>query len=90
MKVGNRQFVVSGKEREFLEEKIKKLPYRKHSVLRNRIRAIILLGAERKRKEEVAKICKINQSTLYKWVSRYQEEGFRGLKIGPYPVNPPG
>lgn len=44
-----------------------------------RIRAILLLGTQGKKREEVAEICETGLSTIYLWQRRYQKLGLEGL-----------
>jgi len=48
--------------------------------LRNRIRAVLLVGAEGLCHGEIAHICKVHVRTIRSWLQRYREEGFEGLK----------
>ena len=44
-----------------------------------RIRAVLLLGTQGKKREEVAEICETGLSTVYLWQRRYQKFGLEGL-----------
>ncbi len=76
---------LSEKEKKLLKKRFSQLKTRSTGYLRNRIRAILMIGEEKKKQKEVAKKCKVGIRALNHWLTRYRLEGLKGLKDKPRP-----
>ena len=88
MKNVKKGFKLTEEEIEKLRKKETQLKKRITSHIKNRIRAILLVGAEGKRHKEVAQICKVKVRAIGHWLARYREEGVAGLKDRERPGTP--
>jgi len=61
------------------------LKTRNTGYLRKRIKAVLMIGEEKKKQKEVAEKCKIGIRALNHWLSRYRAEGLKGLIDKPRP-----
>ena len=81
MKNVKKGFKLTNEEILFLKAKMKNLQGAEHYDLRNRIKAMLLVGGEsRTKNEEAADACKVKVRTLRLWLARYRNAGFEGLK----------
>lgn len=81
MKNVKKGFKLTNEEIAFLNKKMKNLPGAEHYDLRNRIRAVLLVGGESRMKNEyAADACRVNVRTLRLWLARYRSVRFEGLK----------
>ncbi len=80
-----RGLTLSDEEKTQLKKRFGQLKTRSTGYIRNRIRAILMIGEEKKKQKEVAEKCKIGIRALNHWISRYKTEGLKGLTDKPRP-----
>jgi len=68
-----------------LKKRFSQLKTRKNGYIRNRIRAILMIGEEKKKQREVTKKCKIGTNALNRWIRNYKAAGLKGLIDKPRP-----
>ena len=89
MKNVKKGFSLSDDEVAFLEKKLKTLQGARHYELRIRVKGVLLVGGPQKLKnEEAAHRCKVHVRTLRKWLARYREGKYEGLKRKPVSGRP--
>ena len=72
-----------------IDNRIKELKGRGCGYLRRRFHALLMLGAQGLRREDVAKKTKMDIRTLGRWLRRYQELGLNGIDDKEHHGRPP-
>jgi transposase len=81
-------FSLSEKEIEKLEKKRAEAKDDKDYDLDKRLRSLLLIGRDKKTRNEVAAICEVSERSIYGWQKDYRNIGIKGIESKVIPGRP--
>jgi transposase len=81
-------FTLRKKEAEELEKKRAEAKSNKDHDLDKRLRALLLVGKDRRTRIETASICEVSERSIYGWQKQYRDIGIEGLQSKQIPGRP--